>query len=49
MQTAIMAITAEAGKPLDIDEFNNLLWKTGYTRVRVEIDAGKSLSLGVLI
>lgn len=47
--TAILAIATEVGKPLSLDEFTNLLWKTGYTRVHVEIDTGKPLKPGVLI
>lgn len=46
---AIMAIAVQAGRLLSIDDFTNLLRKTGYARVRVEIDAGKPICPGVLI
>lgn len=46
---AILAITTEAGKPLSINDFTDLLMKTGYAKVRVEIDTGKPLKLGILI
>lgn len=49
LSTAIMAIVAETGRPLAIDDFIDLLRKTGYARVRVKIDAGKSLMPGILI
>lgn len=45
----IMAIATEAGKPLSVDDFIDLLRKTSYACVRVEIDAEKPLKLGVLI
>lgn len=45
----IMAIAAEAGKPLAIDDFTELPWKTRYARIRVKIDAAKPLKPGVLI
>lgn len=38
--TAILEIVAEVGKLLSLDEFTDLLRKTGYARVRVELDAG---------
>lgn len=49
VHSAIMVVTAEAGRPLDIDEFMDHLRKAGYARVRVEIDAAKPLTSGVLI
>lgn len=49
LPTAIFAIAAEVGKPLSLDEFIDLLRKTGYARVRVKIDVGKPLKPGVLI
>lgn len=47
--TAILEIAAKVGKPPSLDEFTHLLRKTGYARVHVELDAGKSLKLGILI
>lgn len=41
--TTIMAVVAEPGRPLSVDGFTDHLKKTGYARVRVEIDAGKPL------
>lgn len=49
LSTMILAITGEAGKPLAIDNFMDLLRKTGYAYVRVEINAEKPLKPGVLI
>lgn len=49
LSKAIMAIAAEAGKPLAVDDFTELLRKIGYAKVRVEIDAGMPLKPGVLI
>lgn len=46
---AILVIMVEADKPLSVDEFTDLLRKTGYARVKVEIDASKPLKPGVLI
>lgn len=45
----IMAIAAEASKPLAMDDFTDLLRKTGYAQDRVEINAGNPQKLGVLI
>lgn len=47
--SVILAVAAEAGKPLIIDDFMDLLRKTGYARVKVEIDAGQPLKPRVLI
>lgn len=49
LSTAIMAIAAEVGKSQAVDDFTELLRKTGYARVRVEIDARIPLKPGVLI
>lgn len=49
VSSTIMAIAAEVGRSVDIDDFIDLLKKTGYARVRVEIDAGKPLMHGILI
>lgn len=49
MSTAIIAIVLEAGQPLAIDDFIDLLKKIGYARVRVEIDVGKTLMPSILI
>lgn len=46
---AILEIAAEARRPLAIDEFIDHLKKTGYARVRVEIDASKPLKLEIVI
>lgn len=46
---AILTIATKAERPLSIDKFKNLMKKMGYARVRVEIDAGKPLKLGILI
>lgn len=45
----ILAIMAEVGKPLSVNDFTDLLRKTGYAQVKVEIDARKPFKLGVLI
>lgn len=37
----ILAVAVEAGRPLSVDEFTNHLKKTGYARVRIDIDVGK--------
>lgn len=47
--TTILEIAAKIDKPLSLDEFTDLLWKTGYARVRMELDARKPLKPGVLI
>lgn len=49
VSTSILAIAEEAGRPLSIDDFTNLMKKTGYAQVRIEIDAGKPLKPGILI
>lgn len=49
LSMAIMAITAEVGKPLVVDDFTELLQKTGFATVRVGIDAALPLKPGVLI
>lgn len=46
---AIMAIVAEAGKPLAIDDFTENLKKTRYARVKVELLSSIPLKLGVLL
>lgn len=47
--SVILAIAAEAGKPLAIDDFTDMLRKTGYARVKLKIDAGQPLKPGALI
>lgn len=47
--TMILAVAAETGRPLSVDEFTYHLKKMGYAHVKVEIDAGKPLKPGVLI
>lgn len=49
MPTSILEISTKVSKPLSLDEFTNLLWKTGYARVHMELEAGKPLKPGVLI
>lgn len=49
LSTAIMMIAAEAGRPLAINDFTDNLKKTGYARVKVELDASNPLKPGVLI
>lgn len=46
LPTTILAITAKAGRPLSLDDFTDLLKKTRYARIRVELDAGKPLKPG---
>lgn len=48
-EVAGFAIEIEAGKPMAIDDFTDLLLKTEYARIRVEIDAASPLKPGVLI
>lgn len=43
---AILAIAAEAGRPISLDDFTNLLKKIGYACVRVELDPGKPFNQG---
>lgn len=45
----ILAIEAKAGKLLAVDDFTEILRKTGYAQIRVEIDAVRPLKLGVFI
>lgn len=47
--TAIMVIAAKVGKPLTVNEFTDCLWKIGYARVKIELDATKPLKPGILI
>lgn len=47
--TLILAIAAEVGRPLAIDDFTDNLKKIGYARVMVELDASILLKHGVLI
>lgn len=49
ISSTILAIVSEAGQTLDIDDFADNRKKTGCARVRVQIDAGKPLLLGILI
>lgn len=49
LSTTILAIATKAGRSLSINDFTDLLRKMGYARVRVEIDGGKPLKLGILI
>lgn len=44
-----MAIAAEAGRPLVIDDFIDNQKKTGYARMKVELDASNPLKPGVMI
>lgn len=46
---AILAIAAEVGKPISVDDFTDLLKEMRYAHVRVEKNAGKPLKRGVLI
>lgn len=45
--STIMAIAVEANKPLAMDNFTDLLRKMGYAPMRVKINLGKLLKLGV--
>lgn len=47
--SAIMAVAGEAGKPLSLDNFTDLMRKTGFARVRMELNASKPLLPGVFI
>lgn len=49
MSFVISAITMEAGRPLAMDHFTDLLRMTGYARIQVEIDSRKPLNPGVLV
>lgn len=49
MPTTILTIMAGASKPLAMDDFTDLLWKTGYARVRLEVDSRLLLKTGVLV
>lgn len=42
-------IAADASKPLIVHEFTDRLRKTGYARVKIELDVAKPLKPGVLI
>lgn len=45
----ILAITTEVGKSLAIDDFTDMLRKTMYALIKVEIDVGQPFKSGVLI
>lgn len=45
----ILAIAAKVVRPLSLDDFTDLLKKTRYARVRVELDAVKPLKPRILI
>lgn len=45
----ILAIAVEVGRLMAVDDFMDLLRKTGYAWVKVEIDVGQPLKLGFLI
>lgn len=47
MSSLILAIVVEAGRLVATDNFTYLLWKIGYARVWVEIDAGKPMKPSV--
>lgn len=49
MPKATMSIAAEVRRSMDINDFTELLRKTGYARIYVEIDAEVLLKPGVLI
>lgn len=44
-----MMVAEKVGNPLSLDNFTDLMKKTGFARVRVELDASKPLVLGVPI
>lgn len=48
-ENAIMAIATEVGKPLVIDDFMENLRKTGYARVKVELQVDVTLKPGVVV
>lgn len=47
--TTISMIAAEVGKPVSMHDFVDCLRKTGYTRVKIELDAIEPLKPGNLI
>lgn len=47
--SAIMAVAGEACNPLSLNNFTDSMRKTGFARVRMEIDTSKLLLPGVLI
>lgn len=48
-KNVIMAIAAKVGKPLAINDFTKNLRKTGYARVKLEMQADAPLKLGVMV
>lgn len=49
MSFTILAIAAKVERPLAMDDFTDLLWKTGYVWVWVELGSGKSLKPSVSV
>ena len=45
----LLGIILEVGKPMGLNDFIDRYWKTGFARIRMEVDAAEPLKPGVLI